>query len=615
MSSFLLRPVRLRSLTFLTALALALAAVTAPALAASAPWYHDGPGGRILLDGRWLFRADAADQGLAGGWALQTDTAGWTPTSVPNAWNAGDDSDASMVGSVGWYRRDFTVPKKPAGALWIVRFESVNYYATVFLNGVQVGQHEAASIPFEVPLTNLRRGFNHLVVRVDSRRDKNSMPPGPSGGWFNYGGILREVYLRPIDQVDISELLTRPLGPDRLLVRATVTNPDGHLKAARVDALVDGRPVPLGSLRVGAGESRSLSKTVTLSGVRRWAPRSPSLFSVVARASVKGRVVATYTVHTGLRTLAIRPDGRMTMNGLALNLRGAAVHEQTPAHAAALTPADHARQIKQLLALHADLTRTHYPLSEDFLERADRAGIAVWEEIPVYQMSESSLRDPAVRQKALDYLAATIRRDENHPSVIAWSIGNELPATPGRGQTAYIRQAVALAHRLDPTRPVALALAGYPTKNYIPAYAPLDALGVNDYFGWYPGPFGQIQNRAALGQYLDRLHAAYPATALFVTEFGAEANRDGSADEKGTYAYQKEFMRFHLATYAKRPWLNGAIVWALQDFKVKPGWTGGNPQPDAPWLRKGLLDQDGRKKPAWAPTARTFARARALVKP
>src|SRR3954452_4848739 len=322
-----------------------------------------------------------------------------------------------------------------------------------------------------------------------------------------------------------------------------------------------------------------------------------------------------YRVHTGLRQLGTRPGGRMTMNGLALNLRGAAVHEQTPARGAAVLPADHAKQIARLRALGATLTRSHYPLSEGFLERADRAGIAVWEEIPFYQLPESGMRDRRIRQKGLDYLTAAIKRDENHPSVIAWSIGNELPATPQRGQRAYIRDAVALAHRLDPARPVALAVAGYPTKNYFSAYAPLDAIGINDYFGWYPGPLGQIVNPAALGQFLDRMRANYRTKALFVTEFGAEANRDGPEEEKGTYAFQQEFMRFHLATYAKRPWINGAINWVLQDFKVRPNWMGGNPLPDSPWLRKGLLAQNGNKKPAYAPTSRSYKRARPLVKP
>jgi beta-glucuronidase len=601
-----------RTLTALVTLTLALAAAS-PAVAAGKPWYQDGPGGRILLDGQWLFRADPADEGLAAGWAAQTDAAGWSPTTVPSAWNAGDDSDASMAGSVGWYRRDFRVPKKPAG--WIVRFESVNYRATVFLNGVEVGQHEAASIPFELSLNNLTSGVNRLVIRVDSRRGATDLPPGPRGGWWNYGGILREVYLRPVQQLDISELLTRTVGPDELLVRVTLANPGGGLRRGAVKANVAGQWVDFGSVRVPSGHSRDLSRRVHIYGAKPWLPRRPKLYEVTAVASVRGKDVAGYRVHTGLRRLAVRSDGRLTVNGFPVDLRGASIHEQTPERGAALTPADHARQIALLRGLGATITRSHYPLSEDFLERADRAGIFVWEEIPFYQLAESAMRDPAVRQKGLDYLAAAIRRDQNHPSVIAWSIGNELPASQGYGQTAYIKHAVALAHRLDPTRPVALAFAGYPVKNYVPAFAPLDALGVNDYFGWYPGPVGQIVNRGALGEYLDRVHANYPRKALFVTEFGAEANRFGPREEKGTYEFQKEFMRFHLATYAKRPYINAAIAWVLQDFKVRPQWTGGNPLPDSPWLRKGLVDENGKHKLAYAPTRRTYRRVSPLVRP
>jgi beta-glucuronidase len=220
-----------------------------------------------------------------------------------------------------------------------------------------------------------------------------------------------------------------------------------------------------------------------------------------------------------------------------------------------------------------------------------------------------------VRQKGLAYLAATIRRDQNHPSVVTWSIGNELPASPGWGQAAYIREAVALAHRLDPTRPVALAFAGFPSKNYIRAYAPLDILGMNDYFGWFAGDTGQLINSAALGPYLDRLRGLYPNKALLVTEFGAEGDRPGPADEKGTYDFQTDFMRFHLQTYARRPWLSGAIAWILQDFKVRPGWSGGNPVPDPPWVHKGLLDPNGNLKPVYGLTQQMYKGTKPLVKP
>src|SRR3954464_8501517 len=103
------------TLTFLTALLLALGAA-GPAAAAGRPWYQDGPGGRVLLNDNWLFRGDPNDEGLAGGWAAQTDASGWSPVTIPNAWNAGDDSDASMAGGIGWYRRDLHIPARPAGA-------------------------------------------------------------------------------------------------------------------------------------------------------------------------------------------------------------------------------------------------------------------------------------------------------------------------------------------------------------------------------------------------------------------------------------------------------------------------------------------------------------------
>jgi beta-glucuronidase len=578
----------------------------------AAPLYNDGPAGRVLLAGQWHFRLDPGDQGLALGWQGDTGTAEWTPISVPNAWNATDLSDASMAGTVGWYRRAFVAPKKPARARWLVRFESVNYRATVFLNGIEIGQHEGASIPFELELANLRQGTNHLTVRVDNRRTRTDLPPGPRGGWWNYGGLLREVYLRPVDQLDITDVLTRPVGRQTLLVGATLRNPGGGLRRGTLTASVAGRTVDLGSVRVPSGRARSLYREVDIPGARRWLPKRPRLYPVRFAASIRGRTVARYDLMTGLRDVTVGGDGRLLVDGRPATLRGASVHEDNPARGAALTPADRAQQIALLRQVGATVTRAHYPLHPDFLERADKAGIFVWDQVPVYQLPESSLRDPAVQRKALDYLEATVMRDRNHPSVLAWSIGNELPATPQRGQTAYIKKAVRLVRRLDPTRPVAIDFAGYPTKGYVPAYAPLDALGVNDYFGWYPGPTGQIINRAALGQYLDRLHGFYPGKALFVTEFGAEANRRGEPSEKGTFEFQDEFMRFHLATFAKRPFVSGAIAWILQDFRVRPGWEGGNPQPEPPYNQKGLVDQDGHRKPAFGLTARILRKTRTL---
>ena len=135
----------------------------APALLAAAPAAHadrpsertlyaDGHTGRYLLDGAWLFRHDPQDTGLEEGLAGSTATEGWTRTTVPNAWNLGDDTPASMAGSVGWYRKDFELPDTDRALQWVVRFESVNYRTTVWLNRRRLGTNTGAYLPFELVL-------------------------------------------------------------------------------------------------------------------------------------------------------------------------------------------------------------------------------------------------------------------------------------------------------------------------------------------------------------------------------------------------------------------------------------------------------------------------------
>jgi beta-glucuronidase len=259
-----------------------------------------------------------------------------------------------------------------------------------------------------------------------------------------------------------------------------------------------------------------------------------------------------------------------------------------------------------LLELGATVTRAHYPLHPQFLEMADRAGVLVWDQIPFYRVAVENIRLKTVREKGLSLLERMIRRDQNHPAVFTWSIANELASRPDSYQLSYINAAAALAKRLDPTRLRAMDIAGYPSVAPLESYNRLDALGINSYFGWYPGPSGQVLDYAGLNPYLDQLHDYYPDKALFITEFGAEANRHGPIDEKGTYEYQSEFMQTHLSTYNTKPWLNGAIAWLLQDFRVRPDWDGGNPKPNPPMNQKGLVDEKGNKKPAFEETRRMF---------
>jgi beta-glucuronidase len=457
-----------------------------------------------------------------------------------------------------------------------------------------------------------------LVVRVDSRRGNHDVPRVAArkggryvGGWWNYAGILREVYLRKVERLDFTNVFARPelpcpTCPAVVGVQAIV----GNLEAAQAGAAVEGR---IGAQKltftpgtIAGGGFRLFRSSVRIDKPRLWSPAAPNLYRIVLRLRLNGHVVQSYTLHTGVRSIQVDGGGRLLLNGQHVSLRGASMHEDDPQRGAALGAPELRGNIDLLRDLGANMTRAHYPMHPLTLELADRYGILVWSEVPVYQLSEALFRRPGVRRQVREMVRGLVNRDRSHPSVLVWSLGNENTTKPGRGFARYVSSARRLVRRLDPTRLVGLSFQGYPTVGRQALYTKLDALGVNDYFGWYPGPKGSIADRKGLGPYLDRLHRDYPRQALFVTEFGAEANRAGPATEKGTYAFQQDFLAYHLNVFATKPFLAGALVWILRDFHVKPGYSGGNPRPDPPLNEKGLVDAAGDRKPAFETVRQMF---------
>jgi beta-glucuronidase len=587
------------------------------ALAADTPKaktiYRDGPTGRFLLGGAWLGRPDPADQGLAQRLQRQTSRAGWSRTSVPRAVNAGNFSNESYMGTVHWFRKDFRLPSRDPGSKWVFRFESVNYRARAWLNGKPLGAHVGSYLPFELRAKGVKRGrVNRLVVRVDGRRQKFDIPPlsvrstgSFEGGWWNYTGILREVYLRRVKTFDMEDVFVRPRlrcprCAARIFVELRVANFASRGRRARVVGSIGGRSIRFRAHRVGGRDSRRFRGRARLRNPRLWWPDRPSLYAVRLAVYDGGRQVQRYTVHTGIRTLDVNRLGRVVLNGRELNLRGASIHEDNPVLGAALGKPQLRRTMEYLQRLGAHMTRAHYPLHPYFLELADRKGILIWSEIPVFRMRSSLFANSEVRLKALRMLREEILRDRNHPSVMVWSIGNENASRPGTGLRKYIRKAERVTQDLDPTRLIGIATSGFPTVEKQDIYTELDVLGINDYFGWYGGPRGTIADRNQLGGYLNRLHSDYPNQALFITEFGAEANRSGPVTEKGTYEFQRDFLTYHLGVFAERPFINGALIWNLRDFRVKPGWAGGNPLPHPPVNEKGLVADSGLLKPAFS---------------
>jgi len=618
-------PKRLSSLLLLLFAILAVAA--SPASAQDTPTkgalYEDRADNLYLMDGQWLFRQDTANQGLSQGFHKQTATEGWNAVTVPNAWNATDESAASMAGTVGWYRKDFKLPSSSQSYDWVLRFESVNYRARVWLNGKLVDEHRGAYIPFElrIPRSALNRGgTNRLVIRVENIRKPWDLPPSgftrtsvPTGGWWNYGGLLREVYLKRVDKIDFSSVQVLPQLDCRkcaanVRFRVTVRNYADNAQRVRITGRYGDKSVKLGTQAVGAKRFATFTTTVRVGDPKLWSPRHPNLYNVtldVRAGKDKGKKVLGYKLKSGIRSVKI-VDGKLNLNGLPVNVRGVALHEDDRKLGFAINNQVRDALIKDSRDVGATLIRAHYPLHPYMHEQADRLGLLVWSEIPMYAVKTNYLASETVRKVGANELRENVLANGNHPSIITWSVGNELSARPGPVQGDYLRRAAAQARALDPTRLISYAVAGYPGAGCQTEYGPLDILGVNEYFGWYPGPNGQIADRTVLSEYLDSVRACYPDKGIFITEFGAEANRSGPVEEKGTYEFQQDFINYHSSVYASKPWLSGAIYWTIREFRVRPEWDGGNPRPQSPIHQKAVVSFDGVRKPAFADLQRNY---------
>jgi beta-glucuronidase len=582
--------------------------------------YREGQYGRYLLGGTWLFRPDTTDVGIAQGWWRDVASAeGWSQVAVPNAYNAGDFSNASMNGYVGWYRRDFTLPADafasyvPRSARhWIIRFESVNYGATVWLNGRLVGSHAGADLPFEFDLDRLRRGVNRLIVRVDDRRGPSDVPAGPSGGWWNYGGILREVYLRAVQTVDIKQAMVRPVLEcarcgATIEARAVIRNVSGRRQTIRLTGRYGGARLDFGATTIRAGETWTAIASAKIAQPHLWSPTDPFLYRATLRlADTYGRPLGGYVTYSGIRKIAVR-GGHLSLNGRLLNLRGVALHEQNISTGAALSPAQIGQLIGWVRELGADMIRVQYPPNPQLLELADRYGILIWDEIQLWRPSTAALANPSVVGLAESDLAQNIIDNQNHPSMLVWSIGNEFPTPVPTAEKRYISAAAKLVHKLDPTRPVGTTISDWPgLPCQKAAYAPLDVLGLSDYFGWFTAGGGTTDDRDGLSPFLDSFRACYPRQALMVDEFGFDGSRDGPVEVRGTYAFQANTVAFHLGVFATKPWLSGASYWLLQDWVAWPGWDGDDPSGTPPFEQKGLVDFNGNPKPAFAVVQRIY---------
>ena len=580
-----------------------------------------GPDGRVPIPGPWTLRGDKGFKGVAKGWP-RGDFEG-SAVTVPNSPNAKRITGAagldSFRGSAGWYRTTITVP---ADGPYALRFESVNHKATIWVDGKPLGQHLGTYLPFERPV-QLTAGRHTLVVRADWRNPSRLKREAWHRTWFNFGGINREVTLRPLGRSDITapsiRTRLRPEGGALVDVQIHLRNRDVTRDVPAAGALIrDGKRYDFRfpTLKLDQGTTQVVSTTVEVPDAALWSPTSPDLYDVELYVPEETR----YTLRTGLREITKRGT-QILLNGNPVQMRGASIHEDAKGRGDAVTPEDMDEIVRELKLLGANATRAQHPLSPALMERLDAAGIMVWMGIgPVDAPGAFTSKSRRLRRQSEKRVRTSLFQLQTHPSLIAWNLANEVAGNGHPdGQAEYIDKMARELKRRDPGRLVALDVWGaHPPKRPGGAmYRNIDAIGDTNYIGWYEKT---LRPKAEVNQAI-RTHVAlmkrvFPNKILVVTEFGAEANADNQTNEPGGFRFQADLMRRHIDVYRTDPVLSGMLVWNLRDFAVSPAFAGGSIRRQVPDIeivrglnQKGLFFYDGRPKPSVAAVREALARA------
>jgi beta-glucuronidase len=570
---------------------------------------------RRSLDGRWQWVVDPFDaarrktRDRRAVWKDQIEQPGQTlieyewdtspDMQVPGDWNS-QVRELHHYSGTAYFRRvfDLTPAQLADGQRRFVVLEAVNYRSTVWLNGQNLGGHEGGFTPFAFEVgSHLKPGRNVLVVRADNRHDDETLPAFDFD-WHNYGGITRPVWLVDVPATFVRHWSVRLQGRD-IVAEAQLEGPAAAGMAVsltlpalgwRADATADAQ----GRVRLAAASPATLP---------RWSPESPTLHEAVLTAGAD-----TQRDRVGLRSIETR--GRdVLLNGQPLFLRGISLHEEPlGAQGGRHVSAAQARALLQTAKdLGCNFVRlAHYPHGEAMLRAADEMGLLVWAEIPVYweDVSYDSAKTLAL---AKTMFTEMIQRDANRASVVMWSVANETPEIPTR--LAFLKDVVAHVRQLDPSRLLTAALnknadiggAQAGQKRFIIDDAlgqVLDVIGVNQYEAWYSQLTPDQLDTVSFASHYDK--------PIIVSEFGADAPLGHRGDKTARWSedYQAWLYERTLQMIDRIPGLVGVTPWVLKDFRSPRRWHGRHQQY---WNRKGVVDEQGRKKLAFNALRRYYA--------
>ena len=426
----------------------------------------------------------------------------------------------------------------------------------------------------------LKEGENTVIVKVDNKRHAEDVPT-LIFDWWNYGGITRDVKLVKVTPVYIEDYNVQMVSLEgrRLAFSARLSKAEaGHTVTIDIPELKLKKAVTTDA----DGRVQMFAKFKP----QLWSPENPKLYQV----NISLDNATTITDEIGFRTIETR-DKQILLNGQPIFLKGISIHDEKPNGGGRANSTEDARQLltwaKELGCNFVRLA--HYPHHEYMVREAERMGILVWSEIPVYWTI--AWKNPATFANAKQQLTDMISRDHNRANIIIWSIANETPHSAERDD--FLGRLAQYARTQDSTRLISMAMEVTGAANYVNRLNDnmnkyVDVVSFNQYIGWY-----RDVNDAP------KMTWEIPYNKpVIISEFGggAKSGYHGAKNQRWTEEFQENLYRENIAMIEKIDGLSGTTPWILKDFRsprrVLPGIQDF-------YNRKGLVSDKGTKKKAF----------------